>query len=220
LKSEAPLLRDAIFGGENRHSRDILVVMVHDGSDQATVTQWLQRWSEGDQEAAARAIPLVYEELRRIAAQQLRRERGDHTLEATAIVHEAYLRLAGQGGFHWPSRTHFFAFAAHLMRRILVDHARRLNRSKRGAQSRRVTLAEAADLALDRSPEIEAVDEALSALEAVDPRKAAVVELRFFAGLTVEETAAQLGISSETVGREWRRAKAWLFRELSKGRGA
>jgi RNA polymerase sigma factor (TIGR02999 family) len=194
--------------------------MVHRWSDQATVTQWLQRWSEGDQEAAARALPLVYDELRRIAARQLRHERDDHTLEATAIVHEAYLRLAQQNGLHWPSRTHFFAFAAHLMRRILVDHARHLNRAKRGAGAHRITLSEAAGLALVRSPDLEAVDDALSALEEIDPRKAAVVELRFFAGLTIEETAAQLGVSPETVGREWRRAKAWLYRELSRERSA
>ncbi|HYG63749.1 MAG TPA: sigma-70 family RNA polymerase sigma factor [Thermoanaerobaculia bacterium] len=184
------------------------------------MTQWLQRWSEGDKEAAARALPLVYDELRRIAARQLRQERGDHTLEATAIVHEAYLRLDEQDGLHWPSRTHFFAFAAHLMRRILVDHARHLNRAKRGAGTQRVTLSEAADLALPRSPDLEAVDDALRALEEVDPRKAAVVELRFFAGLTIEETAGQLGVSAETVGREWRRAKAWLYRELSRERSA
>jgi len=194
--------------------------MIRDSPDQARVTQWLQRWSEGDKEAAARALPLVYDELRRIAARQLRQERGDHTLEATAIVHEAYLRLDEQDGLHWPSRTHFFAFAAHLMRRILVDHARHLNRAKRGAGTQRVTLSEAADLALPRSPDLEAVDDALRALEEVDPRKAAVVELRFFAGLTIEETAGQLGVSAETVGREWRRAKAWLYRELSRERSA
>lgn len=194
--------------------------MIPGSPDQATVTLWLQRWSEGDQEAAARALPLVYDELRRIAVRQLRRERGDHTLEATAIVHEAYLRLAEQEGLRWPSRNHFFAFTARLMRRILVDHARHLNRSKRGGGSQRVTLSEASALALSRSPDLEAVDDALSSLEAIDPRKAAVVELRFFAGLTIEETAEQLGVSPETVGREWRRAKAWLYRELSRERRA
>jgi RNA polymerase sigma factor (TIGR02999 family) len=179
-----------------------------------SVTQLLQKWSAGDQEAAERVLPLVYNELRRIASRQLRRERCDHTLQATAIVHEAYLRLDGQEGFHWPSREHFFAFAAHLIRRILVDYARHQKRLKRGGGMERVTLSEAADLTMVKSVDLLEVDEALAALEAIDPRKAAVVELRFFAGLTLEETAAQLGISPETVGREWRRAKAWLYREL------
>jgi len=178
------------------------------------ITQLLQKWSDGDQEAAMRVLPQVYDELRRIASQQLRRERGDHTLQATAIVHEAYLRLDGQEGFQWPSREHFFAFAAHLIRRILVDYARHQNRLKRGGKMEKVTLAEIADLAAMKSTDLLAVDEALAALEKIDPRKAAVVELRFFGGLTLEETAAQLGISPETVGREWRRAKAWLYKEL------
>jgi RNA polymerase sigma factor (TIGR02999 family) len=182
------------------------------GAGQEKVTQLLQRWSSGDQEAAERVLPLVYNELRRIASQQLRRERSDHTLQATAIVHEAYLRLDGQEGFHWPSREHFFAFAAHLIRRILVDYARHQKRLKRGGGAEKVTLAEAADLAAVQSVDLLAVDEALAALETIDPRKAAVVELRFFGGLTLEETAAQLGISAETVGREWRRAKAWLYK--------
>lgn len=185
--------------------------------EDGTVTRLLQDWSSGNQEAAEEVLPLVYQELRRIAARHLRRERDDHTLEATALVHEAYMRLQGQVGFHWPSRAHFFAFAAHLIRRILVDHARNRNRAKRGGGWERVTLAEAQDLALDRSPDLLALDEALTSLEAVDPRKAAVVELRFFAGLNLEETAAQLGVSPETVGREWRRAKAWLYSRLRPG---
>jgi RNA polymerase sigma-70 factor (ECF subfamily) len=178
------------------------------------VTKILQRWSEGDTKAAEEALPLVYDELRRIAGKQLRRERGDHTLEATALVHEAYLRLNGQKGLVWPSRAHFFAFAAHLIRRVLVDHARNRNRAKRGGLLEKVTLAEACQLALPKSPDLVALDEALSSLEAIDPRKATVVELRFFAGLTLEETADQLGLSAETVSREWRRAKAWLYKEL------
>jgi RNA polymerase sigma-70 factor (ECF subfamily) len=184
-----------------------------------TVTQLLQRWSDGEREAAARVMPLVYQELRRIAGRQFRGERGDHTLQATAVVHEAFLRLEAQGGFVWLSRDHFFAFASHLMRRILVDHARNRKRAKRGGAATRCSLAEADDLALARSPDLVALDDALSSLEAIDPRKAAVVELRFFAGLTLEETAAQLGISAETVGREWRRAKAWLYRELQAENG-
>jgi RNA polymerase sigma-70 factor, ECF subfamily len=179
-----------------------------------TVTQLLATWSSGDREAAERLLPLVYDELRHIAARQLRRERAGHTLQPTAIVHEAYLRLSGQPGLKWPSRAHFLAFAAHLIRRILVDYARRRNRAKRGGLSERITFIEAADLALEKSPDLVALDEALSGLEKVDPRKATVVELKFFAGLTLEETAAQLGISPETVSREWRRAKAWLYSSL------
>jgi RNA polymerase sigma factor (TIGR02999 family) len=178
------------------------------------VTKLLQRWSQGDTEAAREVLPLVYEELRRIALKQLRCERGDHTLQATAVVHEAYLRLNGQQGLQWPSRAHFFAFAAHLIRRVLVDHARSRNRAKRGGLMEKVTLSEAAHLALPKNLDLLALDDALSNLETVDPRKATVVELRFFAGLTLEETAEQLGISAETVSREWRRAKAWLYKEL------
>jgi RNA polymerase sigma factor (TIGR02999 family) len=178
------------------------------------VTQLLQKWSAGDQEAATRVLPLIYDELRRIASRQLRRERSDHTLQATAIVNEAYLRLDGAEGFSWPSRAHFFAFASHLIRRILVDYARHQNRQKRGGRVEKVSLAEVADLAAVKSADLLALDEALAALEALDPRKAAVVELRFFGGLTLEETAAQLDISPETVGREWRRARAWLYKEL------
>jgi len=179
-----------------------------------TVTQLLARWSSGDQKAAERVLPLVYEELRRIAARQLRQERGDHTLQATAIVHEAYLRLTEQAGLEWPSRAHFFAFAAHLIRRILVDYARHRNRAKRGGPAEKITLVEVADLALEKSPDLVALDEALSGLEKIDPRKATVVELKFFGGLTLEEISAQLGISTETVSREWRRARAWLYSAL------
>ncbi|HEV8580639.1 MAG TPA: sigma-70 family RNA polymerase sigma factor [Thermoanaerobaculia bacterium] len=186
---------------------------------EATVTQLLGRWSAGEREAAEELLPLVYDELRRIALRQFGRERKDHTLQATAIVHEAYLRLGQQRGLAWPSRSHFFAFASHLIRRVLVDHARRHNRLKRGALAEKVTLREVADLALERSPDLLALDEALSDLETVDPRKAAVVELRFFAGLTLEETAEQLGISPETVSREWRRAKAWLYTALQTREG-
>jgi RNA polymerase sigma factor (TIGR02999 family) len=162
---------------------------------------------------------LVYDELRRIAARQLRSELGSAT-RATAIVHETYLRLTEQTGLHWPSRDHFFAFAAHLMRRILVDEARRRNRAKRGGQQRRVSLAEIEEHGLPGpgpSPDLEALDEALTRLEGLDPRKATVVELRFFSGMSLEEIAGQLGLSVDTVGREWRRARAWLFDALRPG---
>jgi RNA polymerase sigma factor (TIGR02999 family) len=206
-----------------RHLR-AKIVRVNRGQDDpmgwAPVTGLLQRWSAGDREAAEQVLPLVYEELRRIAFRELRKERGEHTLEATAIVHEAYLRLAEERGLEWPSRAHFYAFAGHLMRRILVDHARRRNRAKRGGHAVRTTLAEAAALGIAKSPDLVALDDALISLEAIDPQKAAVIELRFFAGLSLEETATQLGVSAETVGREWRRAKAWLYDELSTGPAA
>jgi RNA polymerase sigma factor (TIGR02999 family) len=179
-----------------------------------TITLLLQGWSSGDQAAAERVLPLVYDELRRIAARQLRRERDDHTLQATAIVHEAYLRLSSQEGLEWPSRAHFFAFAARLIRRILVDYARTRNRAKRGGRCETVTLVEIADLALAQSPDLLALDQALSGLEKVDPRKSAVVELKFFAGLSLDEIAEQLGVSPETVSRDWRRARAWLYSVL------
>jgi RNA polymerase sigma factor (TIGR02999 family) len=180
----------------------------------SSVTLLLQQWGDGDRDAAFEALPLVYDELRRIAARQLRGERSGHTLQATAVVHEAYLRLGEEGGFDWPSREHFFAFAAHLIRRVLIDYARRRNRDKREGHRERVTLAEAADLALEKSVDLEALDDALASLQAIDPLKATIVELRFFAGLTSEEIAGQLGVSPETVGRHWRRAKVWLYDRL------
>jgi RNA polymerase sigma factor (TIGR02999 family) len=180
------------------------------------VTDLLQAWSAGDEEAATQVLPLVYEALRHIAIREFRRERRDHTLQATVLVHEAYLRLCELHGLSWESRSHFFAFAAHLIRRILVDHARRKNRGKHGGRVYRVTLGEAEEVGSSRPPDLLALDEALSSLEVLDPRKAAVVELRFFGGLTLEETAAQLRVSPDTVSREWRRAKAWLYDELSR----
>lgn len=185
------------------------------GAD-AAITELLQQWSDGDREAAERVLPLVYDELRRIAAVHLQGERAGHSLQATAIVHEAYLQLASRSALRWPSRAHFYAFAAHLIRRILVDHARARHSAKRGGRLQRLPLSEIDDLPATAapSPDLLALDEALSALGALDARKAAVVELRFFGGLSLDETAAQLGISAETVGREWRRARAWLFDRL------
>ena len=185
-------------------------------SAQSSITQLLQQWSGGDREAAETVLPRVYDELRRIAAAHLQRERADHTLQATAIVHETYLRLAEQYGLVWPSRGHFFAFAAHLIRRILVDYAREHRAAKRGGGLERLPLSELGTLEATAgpSPDLVALDDALQALEAFDARKAAVVELRFFGGLTLDETATRLGISAETAGREWRRARAWLFQEL------
>lgn len=162
-----------------------------------------------------RVVPLLYEELRRIAARELRRERPTHTLQATALVNEAYLRLRQVHGVTWEDRHQFLGFAAHLIRRILVEHARKRASAKRGGGSLRVTLAEAEVLGTGRRPDLVTLDDALTALAEIDPRKAAVVELRFFGGLSVEESAAVLRISPETVGREWRRAKAWLYHELA-----
>jgi RNA polymerase sigma-70 factor, ECF subfamily len=183
------------------------------------ITKLLQTWSAGDSKAAEQLLSLVYDELRHIAARQLRQERGSHTLQPTAVVNEAYLRLQAHEGFQWPSRAHFFAFAAHLIRRVLVDYARHRNRAKRGGGLERVTLSEAEDLSLERAPDMVALDEALTELETLDPRKAAVVELRFFGGLTTDEIAQHLRVSPETVGREWRRAKAWLFDQLQPAEG-
>lgn len=184
------------------------------------LTALLQRWSAGDRRAAEEVVPLVYGELRRIAARQLRRERGCHTLQATALVHEVYLRLAAERrGFSFADRGRFFAFAAHLVRRVLVEHARTRNRDKRGAGRERLTLAEADGIGGGKAPDLVALDDALTALAAFDRRKAMVVELRFFGGLSREETAAQLGLSPVTVSREWRLAKAWLLQELDRARG-
>jgi RNA polymerase sigma factor (TIGR02999 family) len=162
-----------------------------------------------------RVVPLIYDQLRQIADREMRRELGPRTLQATALVHEAFLRLQEVLGQHWTSRSHFFAFSAHLIRRILVDAGRERNRLKRGQGLARATLAEAEELALERSPGLVALDDALNSLEAADPFKAAIVELRFFGGLTREEAATALGVSPETVGRHWRQAKAWLYHELS-----
>jgi RNA polymerase sigma factor (TIGR02999 family) len=181
--------------------------------DDQPVTELLRKWSQGDEEAAAQVIPSLYDELRRLAAAQLRREQEGHTLQPTAIVHEAFLRLHGQAGLEWQNRRHFYGFAAHLIRRILVDHARQRQWAKRGGGLLRVELGEAAAAAA-RTPDLLALDDALAGLEKLDPRKAAVVELRFFGGLSVEESAAYLGVSVETVGREWRRARAWLRHTL------
>ena len=186
-------------------------------SQRVPVTELLQRWSAGDREAAALLLPHLYSELRRLAARRLRLERAGHTLQPTALVHEVYCRLCEQQGVVWHNRKEFFGFAAHLVRRVLVDYARVRGRSKRGGDQIRVTLREAPDLAGDRSPDLLALDEALDRLAAVDSRKATIVEMRFFAGFSIEETASHLGVSAETVGREWRRTKAWLRSELERG---
>jgi RNA polymerase sigma factor (TIGR02999 family) len=180
------------------------------------VTQLLVDWSNGDQAALDRLMPLVHEELRMLAHHYMRRERPGHTLQTTALVNEAYLRLVDQRELRWQNGAHFFAIAAQLMRRILVDHARSHLYAKRGGGAHKVSLDEAAVVSQERSNEILALDEALKSLASVDPQQSRVVELRFFGGLTVEQSAEVLGLSPATIKREWSTAKAWLYHELSK----
>ena len=178
------------------------------------VTALLGEWSGGDREALERLIPVVYGELRRLAASYLKSERPGHTLQPTALVHEAYLRLSKQHGVAWQNRSHFFAVAARMMRRILVDHARKRRASKRDAEAWLVETVPGASVASGRPTELLSLDRALEALERIDPAQARVVELRFFAGLTIEETSEAAGISPATVKREWQTARAWLRREM------
>lgn len=184
------------------------------GGSRQDVTGLLVAWGAGDETALNQLLPIVHGELRRLARHLMRGERGSHTLQTTAVVNEAYLRLVDLSRVRWQDRTHFFAMSARLMRRILVDHARSRNYLKRGGTLRRVPLDEALNVADERGADFVALDDALDALAAVDPRKSQVVELRFFGGLSVEETAEALKVSAETVMRDWRLAKAWLLREL------
>jgi RNA polymerase sigma factor (TIGR02999 family) len=174
-------------------------------------------WSGGDREAPARLMPLVYEELRRLARQYLQRERPDHTLQATGLVHEAYLRLVDQSTTTWQNRAHFFGVAAQVMRRILVDYARAHRAEKRSGGWDKLAFDEALAPAADRSVDLVALDDALKDLLARDPRQSQIVELRFFGGLTNEELGEVLDVSPSTVKREWRMAKAWLRREIMTG---
>ena len=183
-------------------------------SSPAEVTSLLNKLAEGDQEDAARLVSLIYDALRRIAASRLRHERPHHTLQTTALVHEAYLKLAVQRNAKWQNRTQFFGVASQVMRRILVDYARTRQRTKRGGKQLRVTLEDVCVLSPRISEEILAVDESLARLEKMDPRQARVVELRYFSGLTTDEAAEALGISAKTVTREWNLARAWLYADL------
>jgi len=183
------------------------------------VTELLMAPRAGADRAFERLVPLVYDELRRQAARHLRRERGNHTLQPTALVHEAYLKLADQRDVEWRNRAHFFAIAARIMRRILVDHARGRHRDKRGGGSVPVVFEDALAIADARDLDLVALDDALSALAELDERQSRVVELRFFAGLEVEETAEALGVSPTTVKRDWSLARAWLRREMRRGEG-
>jgi RNA polymerase sigma factor (TIGR02999 family) len=185
---------------------------------QKQVTQLLAKWSKGDAEAREELIPLVYKELRQLAASYLRRERSDHTLQATALVHEAYLRLVEQDNVNWQNRHHFFGAAANLMRRILVDHARAHLAEKRGYGLPKVAFTEAIAMSQQQPAELLALDESLTRLAVLDPQQGRIVELRVFAGVTVEETAEILGISPATVKRDWAVAKAWLLHEIGNER--
>ncbi len=184
-------------------------------SSSDNVTQLLQNWSDGDEEALDRLIPIVYEELRRQAARYLRRERHDHTLQTTALIHEAYLRLIDQQHVRWQNRAHFYGIAAQLMRRILVDHARKGQARKRGGSAVKLPLDEAVVRSKGRDLNLVALDEALARLAAIDERKGRIVELKYFSGLSTEEVAEVLGVSPATVRHDWSLAKAWLRRELS-----
>lgn len=179
----------------------------------AGVTRLLLKWTEGDKQALEDLLPLVYDELRRLAKSYLQRERPGHTLQSTALVHEAYMRLVDQN-VSWQSRAHFFGIAAQMMRRILVDHARGKNAAKRGDGAVQVTLDEGLVAANERDVNVLALDACLTKLAALDAQQSQIVELRFFAGLSIEETAEILKISPATVKRDWAMAKAWLYREM------
>ena len=181
------------------------------------VTQLLADWGKGDRSALDKLFPLVQSELRRIAQRQMSQERPGHTLQATALVNEAYLKLAGQQGFDWHNRAHFFAVCAQVMRHILIDHARAHARDKRGGGAIQVSLNEALVVAEDQAAHFIALDEALRVLEGLDPQKSKIIELRYFGGLSIEEAAEVLNISPRTVRREWQRAKAWLYRMMTEG---
>ena len=181
------------------------------------VTQVLLDWNLGDQNAPERLMPLVYDELRRLARSYLQRERSDHTLQATGLVHEAYLRLVDQSSMNWQNRAHFFGVAAAVMRRILVDYARSHRAEKRGGDREKLTFDEALASSGERAVDLIALDEALHDLETFDVRQSRIVELRFFGGLTNEEIGEVLEISPRTIKREWRLAKAWLRREIVSG---
>ena len=182
------------------------------------ITRILQEWSNGKQEALDALLPLVYDELHQQASRYLRRERAGHTLQTTALIHETYLKLIDQREVNWQNRAHFFGVAAQAMRRILVDYAKARHRAKRGGIGENLPLEEAVTLAVsdERSVDLEALDEALTRLAELDERQARIVELRYFSGLSIEETAEVLHISPATVKTDWKSAKAWLYQEISK----
>jgi RNA polymerase sigma factor (TIGR02999 family) len=178
------------------------------------VSVLLAAWTNGNEAARDELIPLIYDELRRLAGRHMAQERSDHSLQATALVHEVYVRLTDQRQVHWQNRAHFFALASRLMRRILVDHARARQSAKRGGDARHVSLDEAMVVSEETAADLVALDAALTRLAAMDSRKCEVVELRYFGGLTLEEVAEVLKISPITVRRDWSTAKAWLYRDI------
>jgi RNA polymerase sigma factor (TIGR02999 family) len=182
------------------------------------ITHLLVAWSEGDPTALNQLVPLVNEELHRLARSYMRRERPDHTLQTTALVNEAYLKLVDQKQVQWQNRAHFLAIAAQLMRRILVDYARRRQYQKRGGGALQVTLGHAESVALEQTPDLVELDEALTELDKMDSRRGRVVELRFFGGLSIEETAEVLKVSPTTIERDWTIAKAWLHKTMTSGK--
>ncbi|MGH9901370.1 MAG: sigma-70 family RNA polymerase sigma factor [Pyrinomonadaceae bacterium] len=181
------------------------------------ITERLVAWGNGEASALDDVIRAVYQELRRMAGHYLRLERPDHTLQPTALVHEAYLRLVDQTQVDWQNRAHFFGVAAQMMRRILVDHARTRLRDKRGGAGVKLSLDDVLNLSQGQTSDLVALDDALESLASIDPRKSRVVELRYFGGLSVEETAEVLGVSPQTVLRDWKLAKAWLYQEIKRG---
>jgi RNA polymerase sigma factor (TIGR02999 family) len=180
------------------------------------VTQLLVQWSNGDKAALDKLMPLVHVELRRLAHRYMSRERPGHTLQTTALVNEAYVRLVNRKDVHWQNRAHFFAIAAELMRTILVDHARSHAYAKRGGGAQKIELDEAMIVSQERAAEVVALDDVLKELAKIDPQQSRIVELRFFGGLTIEETAEVLALSPATIKREWSTARAWLYHELAK----
>jgi RNA polymerase sigma-70 factor (ECF subfamily) len=187
------------------------------GASSEEITELLLSWSNGDQAALDQLIPLVYPELKRLARRYMGRENADHTLQTSALINEAYLRLIDRRNVRWQDRAHFFAVAAQIMRHILVDHARMYRYGKRGGGTIHVPLDEGTIVREERAGELVALDDALRRLAAIDPRKSQIVELRFFGGLTVEETSEVMNLAPITIMREWRAAKAWLWREISAG---
>lgn len=184
-------------------------------SETHDITRLLHRWQKGDEDAEGQLVPRIYGELHRIAASYMHRERADHTLQPTALIHEAFLRLQTREGLHWNDRHHFFGFAAHQMRRVLVDHARSHQRQKRGGDRTRITFMEGRWGDHDGSVELLDLDAALEELAELDPERARIVELRFFGGLTHGEIAALMGVTERTVKRRWQRAKAWLYDRMT-----
>ncbi|HEY3138817.1 MAG TPA: sigma-70 family RNA polymerase sigma factor [Blastocatellia bacterium] len=179
-----------------------------------SITQLLIDWRDGDESARDKLFPLVYAEMRRLAHSYMRKERAGHTLQTSALINEAYIRLVDHKGMRWQNRAHFYAIAALAMRRILVDRARHHLAARHGGSSRRVDIDQAALVTAERAPEIIALDDALTALAALDARQAQIVEMRYFVGLSADETAEVLGVSPVTVNRDWRAAKLWLLKEL------